>query len=60
MEIAEVAAEEVEKAQKDAKKGKTMKEVLHKETAGNENNTPTFKEVLINRKIMRLPRVTWG
>eukprot|EP00957_Ditylum_brightwellii_P059362 4506605-Ditylum_brightwellii.AAC.1 len=60
MEIAEVAAEEVEKAQKDAKNGKTMKEAVHKETAGNENNTPTFKEVLINRKITRLPRVTWG
>eukprot|EP00957_Ditylum_brightwellii_P135109 10301307-Ditylum_brightwellii.AAC.1 len=60
MEIAEVAAEEVEKAQKEAEREKTMKDAAPKDLSGNENNTPTFKEGLINGKITRLPRVTWG
>eukprot|EP00957_Ditylum_brightwellii_P009191 695428-Ditylum_brightwellii.AAC.1 len=60
MEIVEVAAKEAEKAQKEAEKGKARKEAAHKDLAGNKNNTPTFKEVLINGKITCLPRVTWG
>ena len=60
MEIAEVAAKEVEKAQKEAEKKKATKDAAPKDPACNENNTPTFKEVLINGKITRLPRVTWG
>eukprot|EP00957_Ditylum_brightwellii_P136595 10416505-Ditylum_brightwellii.AAC.1 len=60
MEIAELAAEEVEKAQKEAEKEKATKDAAPKDLAGNVNNTPTFKEVHINGKITRLPRVTWG